>query len=79
MVVDTMRPGELFIPFHYGQGLEAANQHTWYARDPVSKQPQFKSSPVALRKLSFGAPEQWLLDRLSELDGTMLTPFAQQP
>lgn len=78
MVVDTMRQGELFIPFHYGQGLEAANQHTWYARDPVSQQPQFKSAPVALRKLSFGAPEQWLLDRLHELDGTMVTPFAMR-
>lgn len=78
LVVDTMRPGELFVPFHYGQGLQAANQHTWYARDPVSKQPQFKSSPVALRKLSFGAPEQWLLDRLQELDGTRITPFATE-
>jgi anaerobic selenocysteine-containing dehydrogenase len=78
MVVDCVRQGELFIPFHYGQGLEAANQHTWYARDPVSKQPQFKSSPVALRKLSFGAPEQWLLDRRKELDGTMIAPFATQ-
>ena len=46
MVVDTVRPGELFIPFHYGQGPQSANQHTTYARDPVSQQPQFKSSPV---------------------------------
>ena len=76
MVVDSVRQGELFIPFHYGQGLEAANQHPWYVLDPVSKQPQFKSSPVALRNLRFGAPEQWLLDRLAELDGTTTVPFA---
>ncbi|MGH7188823.1 MAG: molybdopterin dinucleotide binding domain-containing protein [Acetobacteraceae bacterium] len=43
MVVDTVRPGEVFVPFHYGHGAQSANQHTWYARDPVSHQPQLKS------------------------------------
>ncbi|MDB6036100.1 MAG: Assimilatory ferredoxin--nitrate reductase 1, partial [Verrucomicrobiales bacterium] len=76
MVVDTVRPGELFIPFHYGHGLQAANQHTWYSRDPVSKQPQFKSSPAALARRSFGAPEQWLLDRHAELSGESIEPYA---
>ncbi len=64
MVVDTVRPGEVFVPFHYGHGSQSANQHTWYARDPVSHQPQLKSSPVAMRRLSFGQPEPWLLARL---------------
>lgn len=76
MVVDTVRPGELFIPFHFGALLNSANQHTWYARDPVSQQPQFKSAPVNVRRVSFGAPEQWLLDRLAELDGREVEPFA---
>jgi len=76
MVVDTVRSGELFMPFHYGHGDEAANQHTWYARDPVSHQPQLKSSPVSIRRLSFGAPEDWLLRRLAELDGSSIEPFA---
>lgn len=76
MVVDTVRPGEVFVPFHYGHGAQSANQHTWYARDPVSHQPQLKSSPVAVRRLSFGRPEPWLLARLAELDGTSKTPFA---
>ena len=76
MVVDTVRSGELFMPFHYGQGDEAANQHTWYARDPVSHQPQLKSSPVAIRRLSFGSPEDWLLQRLAELDGGIIEPFS---
>jgi anaerobic selenocysteine-containing dehydrogenase len=76
MVVDTVRPGELFVPFHYGQGAQSANQHTWYARDPVSQQPQLKSSPVAIRRLSFGEPEPWLINRLAELDGQSLEPFA---
>lgn len=76
MVVDTVRPGELFVPFHFGHGDQSANQHTWYARDPVSQQPQLKSSPVALRRLSFGAPEPWLLLRLQELNGQSIEPFA---
>ena len=76
MVVATVRPGEVFTPFHYGKRTQSANQHTWYARDPVSQQPHLKSSPVALRRLSFGAPEPWLLERLAELDGEMTEPFA---
>jgi len=76
MVVDTVRPGEVFVPFHYGCGAQSANQHTWYARDPVSHQPQLKSSPVAVRRLSFGEPEPWLLERLAELNGDNIEPFA---
>ena len=76
MVVDTVLPGEVFIPFHYGHGAQSANQHTWYARDPVSHQPQLKSSPVAVRRLSFGQPQPWLLTRLAELNGENIEPFA---
>ena len=76
MVVDTVRPGEVFVPFHYGPGNQAANQHTWYARDPISHQPQLKTSPVAVRRLSFGEPEPWLLRRLAELNGDLTEPFA---
>jgi hypothetical protein len=32
MAVDTVRCGELFMPFHYGTGTQSANQHTWYVR-----------------------------------------------
>lgn len=78
MVVDTVRHGEVFVPFHYGHGVQTANQHTWYARDAVSKQPHLKSSPVAVRRLSFGQPEPWLLTRLEELDGRSIMPFAER-
>jgi ferredoxin-nitrate reductase len=78
MVVDTVRPGEVFVPFHYGHGSQSANQHTWYARDPVSQQPQLESSPVAVRRLSFGQPDPWLLARLKELNGESIEPFAAQ-
>jgi hypothetical protein len=35
-----------------------------------------KSSPVAVRRLSFGEPEPWLLNRLAELNGENIEPFA---
>lgn len=35
-----------------------------------------KSSPVAVRRLSFGQPEPWLLARLAELTGEPKEPFA---
>jgi len=76
MVIDSVRPGELFIPFHFGKGHQAANQHTTYARDVVSKQPQFKSSPVNLRRLSFAAPEPWLVERQLDLSGADARPYA---
>ena len=76
MVVDTVRPGELFVPFHYGSGNESANQHTTYARDPISQQPQFKSSPVMLRRKGFGPVEPWLLARRAELAGESIEPYA---
>jgi anaerobic selenocysteine-containing dehydrogenase len=76
IVVDTVRKGEVFIPFHYGNGTASANQHTLYARDPVSKQPQFKSSPVQVRRLGFGTPEPWMEARLEELNGGRTEPFA---
>jgi hypothetical protein len=63
----TVRPGEVFVVFHYGYGSQSANQHTWYARDPISHQPQFKSSPVAVRQLSLG--QAVVLARLAELNG----------
>jgi hypothetical protein len=66
----------VFVPFHFGNGTGAANQHTLYARDPVSKQPQFKSSPVNVRRLGFGSPEPWMTARLAELDGECNEPFA---
>jgi hypothetical protein len=37
-------------PFHFGFGPTAPDQHTGYAREPVRKQPQFKSSPETIRR-----------------------------
>lgn len=49
MVVDTVRQGVGVRPPHYGHGSESANQHTCYARDPVSYQPHLNR-----RRLRFG-------------------------
>jgi ferredoxin-nitrate reductase len=78
LVVDTVRSGELFIPFHYGHGRQGANQHTWFTRDPVSQQPQLKSAPVQIQRKGFGAAEQWLIDRLADLKGETREPYASR-
>ncbi|WP_280452662.1 molybdopterin oxidoreductase family protein [Nocardia cyriacigeorgica] len=59
--VSRIRPGVLFVPFHYGywdaenQGRDrAANEITVTDWDPVSKQPLFKTSAAAVRVLAAG-------------------------
>ncbi|MEV4756882.1 nitrate reductase [Micromonospora sp. NPDC049559] len=57
-----IRPGTVFVPFHYGYWDEpegpdspherAANELTLTAWDPVSKQPLFKNAAVRLVKLA---------------------------
>ncbi|MGV9214034.1 molybdopterin oxidoreductase family protein [Micromonospora sp. RB23] len=57
-----IRPGVVFLPFHYGyfdqdpseRTPRAANELTITAWDPVSKQPLFKVAAVAVRKLADG-------------------------
>jgi ferredoxin-nitrate reductase len=72
--VSGIRPGVVFIPFHYGywdsaEGDEpngrprAANELTITAWDPVSKQPIFKTAAVRVERIEAGdgaalAPEQ---------------------
>jgi anaerobic selenocysteine-containing dehydrogenase len=57
--IGRIRPGVVFVPFHYGyldverddRTPRAANELTITAWDPVSKQPLFKVAAVALAKL----------------------------
>ncbi|MER7443570.1 molybdopterin oxidoreductase family protein [Micromonospora avicenniae] len=57
-----IRPGVVFLPFHYGwfdqdpadRTPRAANELTITAWDPVSKQPLFKVAAVALTRLADG-------------------------
>jgi len=57
--VSGIRPGVVFLPFHYGywdtgdEGPErAANELTVTDWDPVSKQPLFKTAAAAVRKIA---------------------------
>jgi anaerobic selenocysteine-containing dehydrogenase len=57
--ITGIRPGVVFLPFHYGywdtddgEHHRAANELTLTDWDPVSKQPIFKTAAASLRRLS---------------------------
>jgi assimilatory nitrate reductase catalytic subunit len=50
LVVPTIRPDTLFIPFHYG-GAGAVNQLTNPAVDPGVKIPEYKACAAAIERL----------------------------
>lgn len=49
LVVTTIRPDTLFIPYHW-PGRKSANQLTVSAQDPISKIPEYKVCAVRVRK-----------------------------
>lgn len=49
LVVTTIRPDTVFIPYHW-PGRKSANQLTISAQDPISKIPEYKVCAVRLRK-----------------------------
>ncbi len=55
MVVTTIRPDTIFIPYHW-PGDKSANRLTVAAQDPISKIPQYKVCGCRLRKAE-GPPE----------------------
>jgi len=55
LVVTTIRPDTVFIPYHW-PGRKSANQLTIAAQDPISKIPEYKVCAVRLRKAE-NAPE----------------------
>jgi len=58
--VSDIRPGAVFLPFHYGDAdrgerpSRAANQLTVTGWDPVSKQPTFKGGAVRVTRVAAG-------------------------
>lgn len=50
LVVKTIRPDTIFIPYHWGEHL-AANQITNAALDPTSKIPEFKACAARIEKI----------------------------
>lgn len=51
LVVQTIRPDTIFIPYHW-PGKLSANQLTISAQDPISKIPEYKVCAVRVRKAS---------------------------
>ena len=49
MVVTTIRPDTVFIPYHW-PGNKSANQLTISSQDPISKIPEYKVCAVRIRK-----------------------------
>ena len=49
MVVTTIRPDTVFIPYHWA-GPKSVNQLTVAAQDPISKIPQYKVCGCRVRK-----------------------------
>ena len=54
MVVTTIRPDTVFVPYHWG-GEKSINRLTIAAQDPISKIPEYKVCAARLRKAP-GAP-----------------------
>ena len=52
-VVETIRPDTVFIPYHW-PGVQAANQLTQRALDPLSKIPEYKVSAVRVERVGPG-------------------------
>jgi assimilatory nitrate reductase catalytic subunit len=49
MIVTTIRPDTIFVPYHWG-GAKSINQVTIAAQDPISKIPEYKVCAARLRK-----------------------------
>jgi anaerobic selenocysteine-containing dehydrogenase len=60
-VGDTVAPGVVFVPFHYGDLAEqhAANNLTPQTWDPVSKQPVQKIAAVRIERIETTAARAW--------------------
>lgn len=60
LVVRTIRPDTVFIPYHWA-GPKSANQLTIAAQDPISKIPEFKLCAVRICKVD--APPEYVRQR----------------
>jgi len=56
MVVRTIRPDTVFIPYHWA-GKKSANKLTHRTLDPRSKIPEYQVSACRIKKA--GAPPDW--------------------
>jgi assimilatory nitrate reductase catalytic subunit len=66
MVVKTIRPDTVFIPYHWA-GTRSANRLTHRTLDPRSKIPEFKVSACRIARAN--GPDQTLDDRVAHRNG----------
>ena len=74
---DSMRPGQTFMPMHWGSRQMnscGANALTLSATDPVSRQPELKHSAIQLEKLDL----PWQLVVMRQADAAHLPGGANQ-
>ncbi|HET8654770.1 MAG TPA: molybdopterin oxidoreductase family protein, partial [Longimicrobiaceae bacterium] len=57
LVVTTIRPDTVFVPYHWG-GRKSINQLTMPAQDPISKIPEYKACAVRVFKVD--APPEYV-------------------
>ena len=57
MVVTTIRPDTVFIPYHW-PGKRSINRVTIAAQDPISKIPEYKVCAVRVRKATLEEAER---------------------
>ena len=77
LVVPTIRPDTLFIPFHYGHA-EAVNQLTNPAVDPTVKIPEYKVCAATVERLDAALPGQQGTPRMNFTpeDAPKMFPYA---
>ena len=69
LVVRSIRPDTVFIPYHWA-GMQSANQLTHRTLDPRSKIPEFKVSACRIEKVPPPADlEAWRLEETGWLPG----------
>jgi assimilatory nitrate reductase catalytic subunit len=71
LVVKTIRPDTVFIPYHW-PGERSANRLTHRTLDPHSKIPEYKVSACRIRRAD--GPPQWWVDRTANGDRTAGAP-----
>ncbi|RFB13542.1 nitrate reductase [Bacillus sp. HNG] len=80
-IVDTVQPGLVFVPFHYGtwENNQAANELTADYTDPLSRQPTFKQSSCRIEKLrkTVTITDQISLPEIASKNGYTLEQLAR--
>jgi assimilatory nitrate reductase catalytic subunit len=77
LVVPTIRPDTLFIPFHYGN-RQAVNQLTNPAVDPTVKIPEYKACAAIIEPLPAALPSERrrAQEYVSPEDARAMFPYA---